>query len=115
MKPRSVYLLLCVAGTVLPGSQLVLFLREHGLDLGLFFQQLFATRVSAFFGVDVLVSAAVLFVFVATEGKRVGVRNLWAPVAAALAVGVSSGLPLFLYMREVRLERAARAGLRPAF
>ncbi len=36
-----------------------------------------------------------------------GVKHLWAPIAANLAVGVSLGLPLFLYMREQRLERSA--------
>jgi len=35
-------------------------------------------------------------------------RSLWAPVAANLVVGVSLGLPLFLYLREVRLEAAER-------
>jgi len=38
-------------------------------------------------------------------------RNLWAPVAANLAVGVSLGLPLFLYMREARASAAKRTKL----
>jgi uncharacterized protein DUF2834 len=46
-----------------------------------------------------------LWIFVATEVRRLGMRHLWAPVAATLAVGVSLGLPLFLYLREARLER----------
>jgi hypothetical protein len=33
-------------------------------------QQLFANRVSGFFGLDVLVSAIVLFIFVREEGRR---------------------------------------------
>ena len=41
------------------------------------------------------------------EGRRARVRHLWAPVAATLAVGVSLGLPLFLYMRETEIERPA--------
>ena len=40
MKPKSLYLVLCVGGTLFPYSQ---FLHEHGLDLRLFFEQLFAT------------------------------------------------------------------------
>jgi hypothetical protein len=36
MKPKTAYLWLCVLGTVLPYSQLLSFLREHGLDLRLF-------------------------------------------------------------------------------
>ena len=107
MKPKSVYLALCVLGTVLPYSQFLPFLREHGLDLRLFFEQLFANRISAFFALDVIVSALVLWVLVLVEGRRAGVRHLWAPIAASLAVGVSLGLPLFLYQRERRVEGAA--------
>jgi len=44
----------------------------------------------------------VLWTLVFSEGRRLGMKNLWAPVAANLAVGVSLGLPLFLYMREAR-------------
>lgn len=103
MKPRSLYLVLCIVGTLLPYSQLVPFLREHGLDLRLFFEQLFATPISAFFGWDVIVSSLVLWVFVAVEGRRAGIKHLWLPIVASLTVGVSLGLPLFLYMRERRL------------
>ena len=105
MKPKTVYLLLCVAGILLPYSQFVPFVAEHGLDLKLFVEELFSTRIGAFFGMDVIVSAIVLAVFVFVEGRRSGVRSLWAPIAATLAVGVSFGLPLFLYLREAALER----------
>ena len=100
MRVKQLYLALCVAGTVLPCWQFLPFLRDHGLDLPLFFQQLFATPVSGFFGMDVIVSSVVLWVFVLGEGRRAGVRYLWAPIAANLVVGVSLGLPLFLYLRE---------------
>jgi hypothetical protein len=107
MRVKSLYLVLCVAGTVLPYTQLIPFLRAHGLDLQLFFQQLFSTWIGGFFGMDVIVSSIVLWVLVLTEGRRAGVRHLWAPIAANLAVGVSLGLPLFLYMREARLQAEA--------
>lgn len=108
MKAKNLYLLLCVAGTALPYSQFVPFLQEHGLDFRLFFEQLFSNRIGGFFGWDVVVSSAVLWALVAIEGRRAGVKHLWAPIAANLAVGVSLGLPLFLYMREGRLERSTR-------
>jgi hypothetical protein len=101
---KHLYLALSVAGTVLPLWQFVPFVRDHGLDPGLFFQQLFANPVSGFFGLDVIVSSVVLWVLVAVEGRRARVPHLWAPIAASLAVGVSLGLPLFLYLRERRLE-----------
>jgi hypothetical protein len=105
MRPKHVYLVLCVAGILLPYSQFIPFLREHGLDLNLFLAQLFANRVSGFFGLDVIVSSLVLWVFVSVDGRRYGVRHLWAPILANLAVGVSLGLPLFLYLRERRVEQ----------
>ena len=100
MKPKTLYLLLCILGAVLPYAAFIPWLFAHGLDIPLFVESLFANRISAFFGLDVIVSALVLWVFVATEGKRRRVRHLWAPIAASLAVGVSLGLPLFLYLRE---------------
>ncbi len=111
MRPKILYLLLCVVGTALPYSQFIPFLREHGPDARLFVEQLFANHISGFFGTDVLVSSLVLWVLVAVEGKRAGMKYLWAPVVANLAVGVSLGLPMFLYMREASREQG---GLRRA-
>ncbi|MDQ6893925.1 MAG: DUF2834 domain-containing protein [Acidobacteriota bacterium] len=105
MKAKTLYLWLCVLGTLIPYSQFFPFLRDHGLDLGLFVDQLFANRISAFFGLDVILSAVTLWIFVGVEGKRAGIRHLWAPLGAILLVGGSLGLPLFLYMREGALER----------
>jgi hypothetical protein len=103
MRLKTVYLILCAAGVLLPYWQLAPWLAEHGLDLPLFFRQLFENRVGAFFGMDVLVSAAALLVFAGSEGRRA--RVLWPVVPAVLAVGVSLGLPLFLYLRERSAER----------
>jgi multisubunit Na+/H+ antiporter MnhB subunit len=91
---------LCVLGTVLPYLHFVRFLREHGLDLRELCAQLFSTPGSGFFAMDVIVSSLVLWALVAIEGRRARVPHLWAPIAASLAVGVSLGLPLFLYLRE---------------
>jgi Terpene cyclase DEP1 len=104
MKLRHFYLALCVLGFVLPYSQFVPWGLKHGLNLGLFFRELFANRVGAFFALDVIVSAIVLIIFVLVEGRRLGIRGVWASIAGTLLVGVSLGLPLFLYLREVRRD-----------
>jgi len=55
---------------------------------------------------DVLVSAVALLVFTRNETSRLGVpAGRWLPLIALLTVGVSLGLPLFLYMRESKLEQ----------
>jgi hypothetical protein len=105
MKLRHAYLGLCVLGFVLPLSQLVPWLMEHGLHLRLLFGELFASRVGGFFGMDVIVSAVVLFVFIYAEGARLALKHLWLPVLATLLVGASLGLPLFLYQRQRRLDQ----------
>ena len=110
MKARYFYLIFCVLGLVLPYSQFVQWLVQHGLNIGLFFCELFANRISAFFAWDVIVSAIVLIWFIQSEGNRLRVRLLWLPTIGTLLVGGSFGLPLFLFLRQVTLDRtAARA------
>jgi hypothetical protein len=102
MKIRHWYIGLCVLGTVLPYSQFIPFLQQHGLDLHLFLQQLFANRIAAFFGLDVIISSLVLWIAVLVDRRRNQVPRAWAPLLGNLLVGVSLGLPLWLYFREVR-------------
>jgi Terpene cyclase DEP1 len=110
MKARHFYLVSCVLGLLLPYSQFVPWLFEHGLSLTLFFHELFANRISAFFAMDVIISAIVLIWFIQTEGKRLRVSLLWLPTLGTLLVGVSFGFPLFLFLRQMMLDRTtARA------
>ena len=100
MKPKTIYLILCILGVALPYWQFVPWVAANGLNMRLFFQELFANHIGAFFGMDVLVSAVALLVFARREGARLGVAGRWLPLVAVLTVGVSLGLPLFLYLRE---------------
>ncbi len=108
MSRKSVYFALFILGTVVPYSSFVPWVMDHGLDISLMVEELFANRISAFFGLDVVVSALVLWVFVAFEGQRSGTRHTWAPIVASLAIGVSAGLPLFLFLRESAIEPGTR-------
>lgn len=101
------YLVAAILGTALPLSQVIPFLAMHGLDMPLFFKQLFQNNVSAFFGLDVIVSSVVLWLFVFSEGRRRSMKNLWVYVVCNLAVGVSMALPLFLLFRERKLKADA--------
>ena len=111
MKPKTIYLLLCFLGVILPYWQFLPWVAEHGLNLALMVQQLFANRISAFFGMDVIASAVALIVFMRVESARQAIGKRWVPLLAVLAVGVSLGLPLFLYMRERKLEDSSGAPL----
>jgi Terpene cyclase DEP1 len=101
---KNSYLFLSILGVALPYSQFVPWVMDNGLPLGLLVHQLFANRISAFFGLDVLVSSVVLLVFMGLEGRRLRLRFRWLAIVGLCAVGVSLALPLFLYLRERALE-----------
>lgn len=109
MRLRYLYLSLCVVGIVVPYWKFLPWLMDNGLDLPLLCQELFATRIGAFFGLDVLVSSLVLLIFIFSESRRIALSLLWLPFAATLLVGVSLGLPLFLFLRQRKLDADASA------
>jgi hypothetical protein len=100
---------LCILGVLLPYAEFIPWVMQHGLNLPLFFRELFANRIGAFFGMDVLVSAVVLLAFTRIESRRIEIRKRWLVIVALLTVGVSLGLPLFLYLRERQLEAGVAA------
>ena len=107
---KILYLIAAILGAAFPLSQLIPFLMTHGLDLALFFTLLFSNSVSGFFGMDVVVSSLVLWIFVFSEGRRLGMRHLWVYVVCNLLVGVSLALPLFLLSRERALDLNTERG-----
>jgi hypothetical protein len=100
------YISLFIIGSVMPYSQFIPFLWEHGLDLPLFFSQLFANSISRFFAFDLFISAIAFWVWVYAEGRRLSMPNLWLYPLITLTIGVSASLPFFLWMRESHLEKS---------
>lgn len=109
MTARRFYLGLCLLGLLIPNSLFWPWLAAHGPNPQRFVQDLFANGVSAFFGLDVVVSAIALSGFVLVEGARLHLPRRWLPIVATCLVGVSLGLPLFLYLRQVHIERSAHS------
>ncbi len=101
---KRVYALLCVLGLVLPYYFFVPFVLSNGLNLPLFISQLFANQISAFFGADVIVASLVLWAFIFQETRKRRIPRWWLCIVANLTVGVSLGLPLFLWLREIEIE-----------
>jgi hypothetical protein len=101
---RKIYLALAIVGFLLPYYFLAPWLLEHGLDLGLFLQQIVANPGATMFTSDLVISSLVFWLWGYGEAHRLGMKNFWVYVAANLLVGLSLALPLFLYMREGRLN-----------
>ena len=102
--PQIIYLILAILGLILPYSQLVPFFIDNGLDLSLFWSQLFANRISTDFAFDLLVSSIVFWIFVFKEGTKLNLKPLWLYVVLNLAIGLSFALPIFLWVRSRHLE-----------
>jgi hypothetical protein len=100
---RRLYLLLAVAGFVLPYYFLVAFLLSYGPNLGMLIEKLFASQISTFFATDLIITAVVFLIFSNAESKRLGIGNWWVFLLSTLVIGPSFSLPLFLYLREGRI------------
>ena len=97
---KQFYLAMCFIGTILPLSQLIIWVKEHGLDVAALIGEIGQSRISKFGWYDVLVSAVVLFAFILYENSQRRVRRYWVAILGTCSVGVSLGLPLFLLMKE---------------
>ncbi|GHG07803.1 hypothetical protein GCM10017783_20480 [Deinococcus piscis] len=94
------YLALAALGLLLPLSQFVPWLLEHGLHLGLLWDEIIQSRISAFAWADVAVTALSVVVLLAAETHR-KVPYRWLAALGTLLVGPSFGLPLYLFLREL--------------
>jgi hypothetical protein len=102
---KKFYAVLCMLGIVLPYGPFLSWVYENGLAMNVLITEIIDSRISTFAWLDLVVSAMVLFGFVFAEGLKLKMRRPWLPVAGTLTVGVSLGLPLFLLLREMHLEK----------
>jgi len=105
MVMQVIYLVLALLGFILPYSQLIPFFANNGFDLSLFWSQLFANRISIDFAFDLLVSSVVFGIFVFREGIKLKMKLLWLYIVLNWVVGLSFALPLFLWMRGLKLDQ----------
>ncbi|USD64060.1 DUF2834 domain-containing protein [Vibrio sp. SCSIO 43136] len=100
------YLALTILGVILPYGALVPWLATNGLDGWRLIQDAIANPISTLAWLDILVAAAALIGFIIVDGNRHQVRWRYFAILGTLTVGVSCGLPLYLYLRELQLSQA---------
>ncbi len=104
MKLRAFYFIVAILGAVLPYYFFGTFFSENGFNLALFLQRLFANRVSSGFAIDLVISSMVFWPFLFRECRELGLRYAWIFVLFNLMVGLSFAFPLFLYVRQRKLD-----------
>ncbi len=102
---KIIYLLLALLGTIVPISHFISFIMEKGLDYKLFLNHMFLNDISSFFSDNVLISALVLLVFVILENIKEPIRFSWLALIGTCFIGISFGLPFFLFLREASFRQ----------
>ncbi|MCG3670866.1 DUF2834 domain-containing protein [Aliarcobacter butzleri] len=102
---KKLYALLTIIGIILPFSQFMMWLNDHGFNFILFFQHIVENPIATFAWLDVVVTVIVIVFMVINDGNNLKMERLWIPIVASLIGGASVGLPLFLYMKQSHLEK----------
>jgi hypothetical protein len=96
---KNIYLALAIIGTLAPGIVGAPYLLEHGYNPAHLMPAIFSSPVSAMVGINVIIACITLAILMHTEGRELGIKT-GLPILAVTIVGISSGLPIYLYLRE---------------
>jgi hypothetical protein len=100
---KHLYLLLAIAGAVLPWLFFADFFLEEGMALEVFVAGLFVNGAAGGFAADVLLSSCVFWIYLfSTNTPRV-----WLYIVVNLSIGLSCALPLYLYVNELEKQPQA--------
>ncbi len=100
---RILYLILAILGAVLPMRHFVAWFTQNGWSLSGLIDAWFVNRATEGLVYDLTIAAIALTVWVLAE---TWVRRNWAAlvaIPATFCIGVSCGLPLYLFMRTARV------------
>jgi hypothetical protein len=105
-----IYLALAVAGGVLPWLANLEFIRGTGqaFDLGLFVRMANANPAAQSLSRDLAVGASAVILWMVVESRRLKMRGLAWVLLSCVTIAFAFGAPLFLYLRERRLQELAR-------
>ena len=101
---RLIYLALAVAGAVLPMRHYIDWLSANGWSLGGMIDAWFVNAATTGMVWDLMIAAIALIVWALAE---TWVRRNWIALLAlpaTICVGVSCGLPLYLFLRSGRVS-----------
>jgi hypothetical protein len=108
---KWIYLTLAIAGAVLPWLANLDFISAYGasFDLGLFVRLANANPAASSLSRDLAIGATAVVIWMVQESKRLQMRGLPWVLLSCVTLAFACGAPLFLYLRERRLEELARS------
>ena len=111
---KKLYLVAMVIGAAAP---LYLFSQHFatcGFGFSDFVSAAFPNPAASGLVVDLILSATLGLIIFGRESRTLCVRGFWAVVLGTFLIGFSFGLPLYLYLRELRSEAAKSHSYRAA-
>jgi hypothetical protein len=115
--PRILYLLLALLGVVMTWYHNLQFMQESGglFDIGAFLAATSGNAASRSLSWDLAIACIAGLLWIYYECRRLGLRFFWVYVLLAFGVAWAFAFPLFLYVRQGKLEamQSAEAPRKP--
>ena len=107
---KWVYFCLAILGAVLPTLANIEFIKTYGpsFDIGLFIDLANENPASQSLSRDLFVGSTAVFVWIISESKRLEMKHLWVVILSTFTIAFAFSAPLFLYLRELRIEEMSR-------
>ena len=107
---KWVYLFLAILGAVLPTLANIEFAKSYGpsFDIQLFIELANNNPASQSLSRDLFIGSTAVFVWIISESKRLEMKNLWIVILTTFTIAFAFSAPLFLYLRELRIEEMNR-------
>ena len=107
---KWVYLVLAILGAVLPTLANIDFVKSYGpsFDIQLFIELANNNAASRSLSRDLFIGSTAILVWIVSESKRLDMRNLWVVILTTFTIAFAFSAPLFLFLRELRIEEINR-------
>ena len=107
---KWIYFFLAILGDVLPTLANIEFEKSYGpaFYIKLFIELANNNPASQSLSRDLFIGSSAVFVWIISESKRLEMKNLWIVILTTFAIAFAFSAPLFLYLRELRIEEMNR-------
>ena len=101
---------LALLGAAFPTLANVEFVQQYGpsFDIQLFIQLANDNPASQSLSRDLFIGSTAVFVWIVSESRRLEMKNLWIVILTTFTIAFAFSAPLFLYLRELRMEEINR-------
>jgi len=105
---RTIYLLLAIVGLVMTWYYNLQFIAESGgsFDVAEFIAAGATNSAAQSLSWDLAIACITGLTWIYFESKRMGLRFFWVYIILAFAVAFAFAFPLFLFVRQGKLEKA---------